>query len=106
MTLTRSPKETVTARAQRDPAFCDALLAEAVDRFLAGEIETGKAVLHDSIDATIGFERRDAQARPRRRSERDPPVRHPAHGAEGLRRSIGSGRDPMPFLSVNHALRT
>jgi len=57
MTLTRSFKETVKARAQRDPAFRDALLAEAVDQLLAGEIETGKAVLRDYIDATIGFER-------------------------------------------------
>jgi hypothetical protein len=30
MTLTRSFKETVTAWVQRDPAFRDALLAEAV----------------------------------------------------------------------------
>lgn len=57
MPLTRSFKETVMARVERDPAFREALLAEAVDRFLAGEIETGKAVLRDYINATIGFER-------------------------------------------------
>ena len=57
MTLTRSFKEAVKARAERDPAFRDALLTEAVDQFLAGDIETGKAVLRDYINATIGFER-------------------------------------------------
>lgn len=56
MGLTRSFKETVKARAARDPAFRDALLIEAVDQFLAGDIETGKAVLRDYINATIGFE--------------------------------------------------
>lgn len=57
MVLTRSFKETVKARADRDPAFRDALLTEAVDQFLAGDVETGKAVLRDYINATIGFER-------------------------------------------------
>ena len=57
MALTRSFKETVQARVQRDPTFREALLAEAVDAFLAGDIETGKAVLRDYINATIGFEK-------------------------------------------------
>ncbi|MGW5957612.1 DNA-binding protein [Methylorubrum populi] len=57
MALTRSFKETVKARAERDVAFRDALLTEAVDQLLAGDIETGKAVLRDYINATIGFER-------------------------------------------------
>ena len=57
MALTRSFKETVRARAERDPAFRDALLTEAVDQFLAGDVGTGKAVLRDYINATIGFER-------------------------------------------------
>src|SRR4051812_15930656 len=57
MALTRSFKETVKARAERDPAFRDALLTEAVDQFLAGDLDTGKAVLRDHINATIGFER-------------------------------------------------
>jgi DNA-binding phage protein len=57
MALTRSFKETVQARAQRDPAFREALLTEAVDALLAGDVDTGKAVLRDFINATIGFER-------------------------------------------------
>jgi DNA-binding phage protein len=55
--LTRSFKGTVKARAERDPAFRDALLTEAVDQFLAGDLKSGKAVLRDYINATIGFER-------------------------------------------------
>ncbi len=57
MALTRSFKETIQARVQRDAAFREALLAEAVDAFLAGDVETGKAVLRDFINATIGFEK-------------------------------------------------
>ncbi|MCJ2072109.1 transcriptional regulator [Methylobacterium sp. J-030] len=56
MGLTRSVKETVKARAARDPAFRDALRIEAVGQFLAGDIDTGEAVLRDDINATIGFE--------------------------------------------------
>ncbi|MCJ2114867.1 transcriptional regulator [Methylobacterium sp. WL30] len=57
MPLTRSFKDTVKARAARDPAFREALLTEAVESFLAGEIDVGKTVLRDYIHATIGFER-------------------------------------------------
>lgn len=57
MASTRSFDETVRARAARDPAFREALLTEAVERLLAGEIAVGKAVLRDLIDATIGFDR-------------------------------------------------
>jgi DNA-binding phage protein len=56
MPLTRSFKETVQARAKKEPAFRAALLTEAVEAFLSGDVETGKAVLRDYINATIGFE--------------------------------------------------
>ena len=55
MALTREFKETVRARAESDPAFRAALLSEVVDLFLAGDVATGKAVLRDYINATIGF---------------------------------------------------
>ncbi len=35
----------------------EALLTEAVEQLLSGDLETGKAVLRDYINATIGFER-------------------------------------------------
>jgi DNA-binding phage protein len=57
MPLSRDFKETVKARAQRDPAFREALLTEAAEQLLAGDLETGKAVLRDYINATVGFEK-------------------------------------------------
>jgi len=57
MPLTRSFKETVRARVERDPAFRAALLTEAVEQMLAGDMDTGKAILRDYINATVGFER-------------------------------------------------
>ena len=56
MPLTRDFKETVQARAVRDPAFREELLKEGVDCLLAGDIDAGKIVLRDYINATIGFE--------------------------------------------------
>jgi hypothetical protein len=57
MALTRSYKETLFARLQRDSDFREALLREAIDVLLAGEVDIGKAVLRDYINATIGFEK-------------------------------------------------
>jgi DNA-binding phage protein len=57
MALTREFKQTVKARAERDPAFREALLTEAIEQLLSGDVETGKAVLRDYIKATIGFEK-------------------------------------------------
>ena len=56
MTLTRDFKQTVLARVQADPAFRVALLAEAVNELLGGDVATGKAILRDYINATVGFE--------------------------------------------------
>ena len=57
MALTKDFKQTVKVRAERDAAFRQALLTEAVDQLLSGELETGTAVLRDYINATIGFEK-------------------------------------------------
>jgi DNA-binding phage protein len=57
MGLTRDFKETVKARAERDAKFREALLTEAVEQLIAGEVEVGKAVLRDYINATVGFEK-------------------------------------------------
>ncbi|MHA6646274.1 helix-turn-helix domain-containing transcriptional regulator [Mesorhizobium sp. A623] len=56
MALSRSFKETVKARAERDPEFRAALLGEAMEAFTAGEPDTGKALIRDYINATVGFE--------------------------------------------------
>ncbi|MDP2603269.1 MAG: transcriptional regulator [Deltaproteobacteria bacterium] len=56
MPLTRDFKETIQARARRDEAFREALLTEAMDAMLSGDVETGKTVLRDYINATVGFD--------------------------------------------------
>jgi hypothetical protein len=45
----------IKARADRDPDFRKELLREAVETFLSGDAETGKAILRDYINATVGF---------------------------------------------------
>jgi DNA-binding phage protein len=57
MALTRDFKDTVKARAERDPEFRIALLEEALDAFLNADLETGKVLLRDYVNATMGFER-------------------------------------------------
>ena len=54
MPLTRDFKETVQARAARDREFREELLKEGVECLLAGDVETGKIVLWDYINATRG----------------------------------------------------
>ncbi len=56
MALTKAFRETVYERAQRDAGFRKALLTEALNAFLNGDAATGKAVLRDVINSTIGFE--------------------------------------------------
>jgi len=57
MPLTRSFRETVQARARRDVKFRQALLAEAMQALLDGNLEEGRAALRSCINATIGFEK-------------------------------------------------
>ena len=56
MALTRDFKETIAARVQKDARFRRAMLAEAVETLLRGDLDAGKAILRDYINATIGFE--------------------------------------------------
>jgi len=55
MPLTRDFKQTIQARVRRDPAFRKELLREGIESFLSGDVETGKSVLRDYINATMGF---------------------------------------------------
>ena len=55
MPLTRDFKETIRARAARDPKFRKELLREGVECLLMGDMPTGKTILRDYINATIGF---------------------------------------------------
>ena len=56
MPLTKDFRETVRERLQRDPKARKALLAEAIECLLSGDVDTGKAVLRNYINATIGFD--------------------------------------------------
>ena len=56
MALTRDFKDTVVARVQKDPAFAQALLDEAVTLFFDGEPDTARLILRDLVNATVGFE--------------------------------------------------
>ncbi|HEX3880914.1 MAG TPA: transcriptional regulator [Bryobacteraceae bacterium] len=55
MPLTHDFKETIRARAQREPEFRRALLREAIECLLNGDLDTGKSVLRDYVNATVGF---------------------------------------------------
>ena len=55
MPLTREFRQTVQARAERDPLFRKGLLSDAVEGLLAGEVSLGKELLRDFINATVGF---------------------------------------------------
>ncbi|MEO7651938.1 MAG: transcriptional regulator [Bryobacteraceae bacterium] len=56
MPLTHDFKDTIRARAQRDPEFRRALLCEAVGCVINGDLETGKSVPRDYVNATVGFQ--------------------------------------------------
>ncbi len=60
MALTRDFRQTVQARAAREPAFRKALFQEAVQTLLEGDIDAGRAAMRDYINATIGFDRLSA----------------------------------------------
>ena len=55
MALTRSFKETVRARAQRDPKFRLALIREAVEKLVNGDVESGLSILGNYVNATVGY---------------------------------------------------
>jgi DNA-binding phage protein len=55
MAITRKFREAILSRIESDPEFRTQLLAEAVNELLAGDLDAGKAVLRDYINATITF---------------------------------------------------
>jgi hypothetical protein len=57
MPLTRSFRDTVHARAQRDTAFREAMFQEAMQSLLQGDVDGGRASLRAYINATLGFEK-------------------------------------------------
>ncbi len=55
MALTRDFRETVRERAQREPEFRRSLLREGLQLIHEGDFGTGRAILRNYINATIGF---------------------------------------------------
>jgi DNA-binding phage protein len=56
MALTRDFKETMVERARRDARFREAMFTQALNAYVAGDTRSGKAMLRDLVNATIGFE--------------------------------------------------
>ena len=52
---TRSFHETVQTDIKKDAEFRRALLSEAVACMVAGDLETGKTVLREYVNGTVGF---------------------------------------------------
>ncbi len=55
MALTRDFRETIRERAQREPAFRQSLLLEGLQLINNGDFATGRSILRNYINATIGF---------------------------------------------------
>lgn len=91
MPLTRSFKDLVKARADQDPAFRAALLAEAVETLLADDYATARLLIRDFINATIGFERLGEET---------------GLGSKSLMRMFGASGNPTSrnLFMVIHAL--
>ena len=56
MPITRKFRDTVWTRAQSDARFRAAMLTEAINELLAGDLDTGKAMLRDYVNASITFD--------------------------------------------------
>lgn len=55
MPLTRDFRETIAEEAKKSARFRRALLSEAAENLLSGELDTAKAILRNTIKATIGY---------------------------------------------------
>jgi hypothetical protein len=55
--VTGSVRELIDGYIASDPVFREALIQEAVEAMLGGDVDTGKTILRDYIKATDGFEK-------------------------------------------------
>ena len=79
MPLTREFKQTVMLRAQQEPVFRQELIVEATNAFLEGDLDTGKRLLRDYLNATEAL---SAIAKELKQSEKS------------IRRMVGSQGNP------------
>lgn len=82
----------MAARLRRDREFCRALLVEAVNVCLSGDMRTGNALLRDLVNATIGFEGLAAELE---------------RSSESLRRMLAANANPSAenFFGIIEALQ-
>ena len=57
MPITRNFRDTILIRAKSDAEYRRLLLTEAVNELLTANLEAGKAMLRDYINATITFQK-------------------------------------------------
>ena len=57
MALTKDFRDTIRDRAQREAGFRQGLLREGLELICNGDFATGRAILRNYINATIGFEK-------------------------------------------------
>jgi len=56
MPITKQFRKTILERAESDPEFRRHLLIEAINELIGGDLNAGKSILRDYINATITFE--------------------------------------------------
>ena len=56
MPVTRTFRKTILSRAEHDAEFRRHMLTEAVNELLSGDLDAGKAILRDYVNATITFQ--------------------------------------------------
>lgn len=56
MPVTRKFRKTILSRAESDTEFRRHMLTEAVNELLSGDLDAGKSILRDYINATITFQ--------------------------------------------------
>ena len=84
MPVTRKFRTNIRDRALNDPAYRREMLTEAVNELLAGDLDAGKAMLRDYINATITFQQLAKKLKKSDKSEKssDELVAYWAEGAQ------------------------
>jgi DNA-binding phage protein len=57
MAKTKSFRHLVERQVKDDQKFAEALLREGIDAMRSGDLDTGKTIMRDYINATVGFEK-------------------------------------------------
>ena len=104
MALTRNFKETVKARAERDPAFAKAMLDEAATAFLNGEPDVSRLILRDLVNASVGFEQLAAVTKKPSKSLHRMLSEHGNPNMDNLAAIFGAVRKSLGVAIETHAV--